>query len=84
MLYIYCLPGAHVPLTREGNIIVDEVLVSCYASSADHNLAHLSMAPLRWFSDIIQKIFGEDDEISAFVKINEELGKWILPCGQLW
>ena len=79
-----CFPGAHVPLTKEGNIIVDGVLASCYASVIDHQLAHLTMVHLRWFSDIIQKIFGEDDEISAFVRVNEELGKMMLPSGQLW
>ena len=80
----HCLVGAHVPLTREGNIIVDEVLASCYPSSLDHHLVHLSMGPMRWFPDIMQMIFGEDDGISAFVKMNKYLGTWILPYGQLW
>ena len=69
---LFCT-GAYTPLTREGNIIVDEVLASCYASSVDHHLAHFAMAPIRWFPDIIQMIFGEDKEISAFMRINEEV-----------
>ena len=80
----HCLSGAHVPLTREGNIIVDGVLASCYPSLIDHHLAHLSMGPLRWFPSIMDTIFGEGDGISTFVRINEKLGMWILPDGQLW
>ena len=78
------LPGAHVPMTREGNIIVDRVLASCYAFSMDHHLVHLFMAPIRWFPDITQMIFGEDDQISAFIRISKELGILMLPSGQLW
>ena len=80
---IFCT-GAYTPLTREGNIIVDEVLASCYASPVDHDLAHFVTAPIRWFPDIIQMIFGEDEGFSAFMRINEELGIWILPFGHLW
>ena len=76
--------GAYVPLTDEGNIIVDGILASCYPSSVDHNLAHLSMAPIRWFPDVMHMIFGDDDTFSVFIRINEELGLWMLPCGQLW
>ena len=47
-------------------------------------MAHFATAPMRWFPDIIQMIFGDDKEISAFVKINEELGIWILPDGHRW
>ena len=34
------IPGAFTPVTMEGNIIVDGVLTSCYAS-ASHDLAHI-------------------------------------------
>ena len=61
-------------MTSEGNIIVDDVLASCYASTADHDLAHFVTAPIRWFPDIIQMIFGEEERISAFIRINEALG----------
>ena len=80
---IFCT-GAFAPLTREGNIIVDEVLASCYPSSVDHHLAHLSMAPLRWFPEITQMIFGKEESTSAFIRISEELVIWMLPYRQLW
>ena len=84
MCIYHYLIGSHVPLTREGNIIVDGILASCYPSSVDYHLAHLSMGPMRWFPNIMQMIFGEDDRIPAFFRINEELGMWMLPFGQLW
>ena len=76
--------GAYVPLTDEGSIIVDGILASCYPSSVDHNLAHLSMGPIRWFPDVMYMIFGEDDTFSVFIRINEELGLWMIPYGQFW
>ena len=80
---LFCT-GAYTPLTREGNIIVDEVLASSYASTVDHHSAHFATAPIRWFPDIIQMIFGEEEGISAFMRINEKLGIWFLPYGHLW
>ena len=61
--------GAYTPLTEEGNILVDEVLASCYAV-VDHDLGQLMMAPIKLFSETIQMVFGEDDGIPAVVKIN--------------
>ena len=83
-MYLSLFTRCICPPKREGNIIVDRVLASCYPSSVDHHLAHMSMGPVKLFPDIMQMIFGEDDGISAFVRINEELGIWMLPFGQLW
>ena len=69
--------GVYVPLTSEGNIIVDGILASCYPST-DHDLAHLIMKPLHWFPEIVQWIFGEENGFSTYVRILEELGKCIL------
>ena len=61
--------SAYTPLTEEGNILVDEVLASCYAV-VDHDLGQLMMAPIKWFSETMQMIFGEDGGIPALVKIS--------------
>jgi hedgehog protein len=39
--------GVYAPLTNAGNIVVDGVVASCYASFGSQSAAHASMAPLR-------------------------------------
>lgn len=39
--------GMIAPVTIQGNLIVDEVLSSCYAKIMDHDVAHMAFAPLR-------------------------------------
>ena len=75
------LLGAHVPLTMEGNVIVDGVLASCYPST-HHDLAHLGMAPIRWFPQLIMLIFGEDNGFSVYLTIIEDFGKFTCPYVQ--
>ena len=65
----------------EGNVIVDGVLASCYPST-HHDLAHLGMAPIRWFPQLIMLIFGEDNGSLAFVTLAESLSKIVFPYGQ--
>ena len=65
----------------EGNIVVDGVLASCYASF-DHTLSHIGMTPMRWFPEIMELIFGEENGIQGFAEIAECLGKWLLPFQQ--
>ena len=65
------------PLTHEGNIMVDGVLASCYPST-DHDLAHFVMTPIRWFPNIMEYIFGVENEFQSYVQIAEHLGKWVL------
>ena len=42
----------------EGNIIVNGVLASSYASVSSHDLTHLTMKPIQWFPDAVEWIFG--------------------------
>ena len=73
------IPGAYTPLTKEGNIVVDGVLASCYAFP-DHDLAHIGMTPMRWFPDIVESIFGKEKNISPeFVNVVQDMGEWLLP-----
>ena len=77
-LIIYsCYVGAYAPVTKDGNIVVDGVLASCYVFY-DHNLAHIGMTPMRWFPDIINWIFGGNNESPDYVNMLETLGRLML------
>jgi hypothetical protein len=48
--------GAYSPLTEMGNIVVDNILASCYASFDSHWVAHKAFSPIRllakvWLND---------------------------------
>ena len=62
----------------DGNIVVDGVLASCYAKY-NHDMAHITMAPIRWFPGIINWIFGEDSTYIVFAKIGGQVGKIVVP-----
>ena len=66
-----CLVGTYAPLTKEGSIIVDNVLASCYGAY-DNDLAHLAMTPMRMFPEIFNWIFNEDNGTPHFVTTAEE------------
>ena len=62
----------------EGNIVVDGVLASCYAGF-DHDAEHFGMAPLRWFPEMTEWMFGEDKGFHVYVQTLMEILSWILP-----
>ena len=45
--------GAFAPLTEEGNLIVNNVLSSCYAKIDDANLAHHAFLPYRYIAILL-------------------------------
>ena len=69
--------GAYVPLTKEGNIMVDGILASCYADF-HQDLAHLTMTPLHIFSDKIEWAFGDVSGYPVFVSTVRQLGMLLL------
>ena len=81
MLLIFL--GAYIPLTMEGNIIVDDVLASCYAFS-DHDLAHFSMTPILSFPEITEWIFGKDKGYQVYASILDNLFRWLASHGLLY
>ena len=66
--------GAYVPLTTEGNILVDGVLASCYASF-NHDIQHVVMKPLVWFPSVVDLLLGEDMSLHSYVTILQHVGR---------
>ena len=56
----------------EGNLVVDGVLASCYAS-ANHDLADIGVLPVKYFPWIMEWIFGEDSGLSTYSNIANTL-----------
>ena len=70
--------GAYTPLTMEGNIIVEEVLASCYAFG-NHDFAHVGVTPIRWFKRIMMKlIFGQNNGFSVYAITAEAMAQCML------
>ena len=77
----FSISGAHVPLTIEGNIVVDGILASCYP--VHHDLTHIVMTPILWFPGTIQSIFGENNGYQTYVNIFEVVSMWVGPNEQI-
>ena len=61
----------------EGSIVVDNILASCYPS-ADHNLVHTAMTPMRWFPWMIEQIYGKGNGFPGYVEITNLMGRLML------
>lgn len=74
--------GAFAPLTETGNLLVNQVLASCYANINDQWLAHASFLPVRISSSLLRLIPGstvrrEDEEQPNGIHWYPRLLKWI-------
>ena len=72
-----------MPLTKEGTIIVEGVLASCYPS-VDHDVAHFAVTPMRWFSGVTDWMLGAQDGVPVYVKTCEQVAQWMFPHGLLY
>ena len=70
-------------MTDEGNIVVDGILASCYASF-DHDIAHFAMTPMKWFPELMEWMFGENNGIQGYVSFVKKLGRYLMPNEYLY
>ena len=74
---------AFVPLTMEGNIMVDEALASCYASG-HYDIVHNTLVFVRYFPELVMWNFGEEDVFSSYIKIIQHFHKWVIANNHLY
>lgn len=48
------LTGVYAPLTSRGNVVVDNVLASCYAVIDSQSVAHAAFYPVRAWNSVVQ------------------------------
>ena len=58
--------------------MIDGVLASCYPST-HHDLAQITMTPIRWLPKIMEEIFGDENGFQGYVRMVEDLSLWVLP-----
>ena len=46
--------GLYAPLTSQGNIVVDDILASCYSDFDSHELQHIAFSPFRWMYRLLE------------------------------
>ena len=59
--------GSFAPLTREGNLIVNGIVASCYALLDDQTLAHLAFMPVRFITSVEQTVSKALDSLHWYV-----------------
>uniref|UniRef100_H3D5G4 Hedgehog protein n=1 Tax=Tetraodon nigroviridis TaxID=99883 RepID=H3D5G4_TETNG len=77
--------GSYAPVTVQGNVVVDEILASCYAVIEDHDLAHWALAPVRlahWVSSLLSSSQpgggGQRDGVHWYSRLLYQVGTWLL------
>ncbi|CAF1449896.1 unnamed protein product, partial [Rotaria sordida] len=73
--------GYIAPLTEEGTLIVNNVAASCYATINNHYVAHVVLAPMRWWYSLfgISNKSNEAIGIHWFPKILYEITTFFIP-----
>merc|ERR1712142_1322732 len=69
--------GYWAPMTRDGTLLVNGFLMSCYASYP-HQLADLSMLPIKTMPTLLldDKKSEHNDGIRSVVKLLKQVGMW--------
>ncbi|XP_076837661.1 tiggy-winkle hedgehog protein [Brachyhypopomus gauderio] len=78
--------GSYAPLTAHGTIVVDQVLVSCYAVIEQHRWAHWAFAPVRmthwatwWFLPApSSNVTLQQDGVHWYSNVLVHIGTWLL------
>lgn len=75
--------GYFAPLTDEGNLVVDEVLVSCYAEVASERVADWALLPYKFanslFGKQIEPTEPRSNGVHWYANFLHTLGRYILP-----
>ena len=73
--------GIYAPLTRCGSILVDDVLMSCYAKFYSHTIAHMAFAPFRIFKSVTKasKSDRPKDGIHAYASLLHKVTESVFP-----
>lgn len=75
--------GAFAPLTRQGTLVVDGVVASCYAVVDQHSLAHWAFSPLRLLHSWTGSTGSPRDGVHWYSRLLHWLGRMLLDSGRL-
>ncbi|KAM8903057.1 indian hedgehog B protein-like [Spinachia spinachia] len=75
--------GAFAPLTRQGTLVVDGVVASCYAVVDQHSLAHWAFSPLRLLHSWTGSTGRHRDGVHWYSRLLHWLGRMLLDSGRL-
>ncbi len=76
--------GYYAPLTASGKLIVDGIVVSNYATVANHQLAHFAMQPYRWWVQWLgSSSYSESihSYCQCLFQMVQKINKWIFSIG---
>ncbi len=77
--------GFYAPLTRSGKLVVDGIVVSNYATVANHQLAHVAMQPYRWWIEWTGSSSSYSESIHLYCQclyqIVQKINEWIFSIG---